>query len=126
MGLIAAFGPIWVLTVTGYLARRYRVLADNGAEVLGQFLFHIAIPAALFVTLGKTPLSGFALRPLAAFAASTAIVIGAGWYSAGRWFGRKSGERAIWGCTATGRRRRPGSTAAPTAGPGGWRSSRCR
>ncbi len=49
------------------------------------------------MTLAKTPLSGFALRPMAAFAASTAIVIGAGWYSAGRWFGRKPGERAIWG-----------------------------
>ncbi len=67
MGLLAAFGPIWILSVTGYLARRYHVLAENGAVVLGQFLFQIAIPAALFTTLAKTPLSGFALRPLAAF-----------------------------------------------------------
>jgi len=100
VGLIAAFGPIWILTVAGYLARRWRLLAENGAVVLGQFLFHIAIPAALFVTLAKTPLSGFALRPLAAFAASTAVVIGVGWYGAGRWFGRKLGERAIWGMAA--------------------------
>lgn len=100
MGLIAAFGPIWILTAAGYLARRQRLLAENGAVVLGQFLFHIAIPAALFVTLAKTPLSGFALRPLAAFAASTAVVIGAGWYVAGRWFDRKPGERAIWGMAA--------------------------
>lgn len=100
MGLIAAFWPIWILTGAGYLARWRGLLAENGAVVLGQFLFHIAIPAALFVTLAKTPLSGFALRPLAAFAASTALVTGAGWYLAGRWFGRKPGERAIWGMAA--------------------------
>lgn len=100
MGLVAAFGPIWILTGAGYLARWRGLLADNGAVVLGQFLFHIAIPAALFVTLAKTPLSGFAVRPLGAFAASTVAVIGAGWYVAGRWFGRKPGERAIWGMAA--------------------------
>ena len=100
MGLIAAFGPIWILTGAGYLARWRGLLAENGAVVLGQFLFHIAIPAALFVTFAKTPLSGFALRPLAAFAASTVLVIAAGWYAAGRWFGRKPGERAIWGMAA--------------------------
>ena len=100
MGLIAAFGPIWILTGAGYLARRRGLLAENATVVLGQFLFHIAIPAALFVTLAKTPLSGFALRPLAAFAASTVIVTGAGWFVAGRWFGRKPGERAIWGMAA--------------------------
>lgn len=100
MGLIAAFGPIWILTGAGYLARWRGLLAENGAAVLGQFLFHIAIPAALFVTLAKTPLSGFALRPLAAFAASTVAVMWAGWYIAGRWFGRKPGERTIWGMAA--------------------------
>ena len=100
MGLVAAFGPIWILTGAGYLARRRGLLAENGAAVLGQFLFHIAIPAALFVTLAKTPLSGFAPRPVAAFAASTVVVIGVGWYVAGRWFDRKPGERAIWGMAA--------------------------
>lgn len=65
--------------------------------MLGQFVFHLAIPAALFVTLAKTPLSGFDLRSLAAFAVSTVLVIGFGWYVAARFFGRKPGERAIWG-----------------------------
>jgi malonate transporter and related proteins len=100
VGLIAAFGPIWILSVAGYLARWRGLLADNGAVVLGQFLFYLAIPAAVFVTLAKTPLSGFAARPIAAFAASTALVIGVGWYAAGRWFGRKRGERTIVGMAA--------------------------
>lgn len=99
MGLIAAFGPIWILTAIGYLTRR-RLLADNMAEVLGQFVFHLAIPADLFLTLSKTSLSGLAGRPLAAFSVSTVALMGAGWFAAGRWFGRKPGERAIWSMAA--------------------------
>src|SRR5712691_3639438 len=76
MGLIAAFGPIWILTAVGYLTRRRRLLADNMAEVLGQFVFHLAIPADLFLTLSRTSLSGLAGRPLAAFAVSTVALMG--------------------------------------------------
>jgi malonate transporter and related proteins len=100
MGLIAAFGPIWILTAVGYLTRRRRLLADNMAEVLGQFVFHLAIPADLFLTLSRTSLSGLAGRPLAAFAVSTVALMGAGWFASGRWFGRKPGERAIWSMAA--------------------------
>jgi malonate transporter and related proteins len=100
MGLIAAFGPIWILTAVGYLTRRRRLLADNMAEVLGQFVFHLAIPADLFLTLSRTSLSGLAGRPLAAFAVSTMTLMGAGWFASGRWFGRKPGERAIWSMAA--------------------------
>ena len=100
MGLIAAFGPIWILTAIGYLTRRRRLLADNMAEVLGQFVFHLAIPADLFLTLSRTSLSGLAGRPLAAFSVSTVALMGAGWFAAGRWFGRKPGERAIWSMAA--------------------------
>jgi malonate transporter len=95
--LIAAFGPIWILTAAGYFARRWRLLGDSAASVLGQFVFHLAIPAALFRTLARISLSGFAGRPLVAFGASTALVIGVGWYGSARWFGRKPGEQAIWG-----------------------------
>jgi hypothetical protein len=110
MGLIAAFGPIWILTAIGYLTRRRRLLADNMAEVLGQFVFHLAIPADLFLTLSRTSFSGLAQsglaqsglagRPLAAFSVSTVALMGAGWFAAGRWFGRKPGERAIWSMAA--------------------------
>ena len=97
MGLISAFVPIWLLTAAGYAARRLGLRTAGAAAMLGWLVFHVAIPATLFRTLASAPLSGFDLRPLATFAVSTVLVIAAGWYCAGRFFGRKPGERAIWG-----------------------------
>jgi malonate transporter and related proteins len=94
--MVAAFGPIWILTAVGYLARRRGILSDGAVSVLGEFVFRFAIPAALFLTLAPMRWSALTGRPLAAFAASTALVTGIGWYGAGRWFGRRPGERAIW------------------------------
>ena len=100
MGLIAAFGPIWILTAAGYLARRLGLFSGDAALALSQFVFHLAIPADLFLTLARTPLSGYAVAPIGAFAVSTVLIIGVGWFVAGRFFGRKPGERAIWGMAA--------------------------
>jgi malonate transporter and related proteins len=100
VGLIAAFVPIWGLTAAGYFARRQGVLADNAAAVLGQFVFHLAIPADLFLTLDRTSLARLAGRPLAAFAVSTVVIMITGWFLAWRWFDRKPGERAIWSMAA--------------------------
>ncbi|HUZ54984.1 MAG TPA: AEC family transporter [Streptosporangiaceae bacterium] len=97
MGMLRAFEPIWLLVAAGYVARRWRLLGDSAATVLGWFVFHLAMPAALFVTLARTPLAGFDGRGLAAFGSSTILATGAGWYGAGRFFDRKPGERAIWG-----------------------------
>jgi malonate transporter and related proteins len=95
--MLHAFVPIWLLVAAGYAARRWRLLGESAATVLGWFVFHLAMPAALFVTLARTPLAGFDGRGLAAFGSSTLLVTGAGWYGAGRFFDRKPGERAIWG-----------------------------
>jgi predicted permease len=97
MGMLHAFVPIWLLVAAGYAARRGKLLGDSAVTVLGWFVFHLAMPAALFVTLARTPLAGFDGRALAAFGSSTILVTGAGWYGAGRFFDRKPGERAIWG-----------------------------
>jgi malonate transporter len=97
MSMLRAFEPIWLLAAAGYAARRWRLLGDAPMSVLGWFVFHLAMPAALFVRLSRTPLTGFDGRQLAAFGASTIVAIGAGWYGAARWFDRKPGERAIWG-----------------------------
>lgn len=98
--MLAAFEPIWILTVLGYLVRRSGLLGQGSASVLGRFVFHLAMPADLFLTLARTPLSGFTIRPLIAFGASTALVIGGGWFTAGRVFRHKPGERVIWGMAA--------------------------
>lgn len=100
MSLVSAFVPIWILTVVGYAACRWGLLGEAGAAVLGRFVFQLAMPAALFLALSGMPLSGFAGRPLLAFAASTAAVVGFGWFGASRLFGRVPGERPIWGMAA--------------------------
>src|SRR5215470_5665238 len=97
MSMLRAFEPIWLFAAIGYAARRWRLLGDQAVSVLGWFVFHLAMPVALFVRLSRTALTGFDGRQLAAFAASTAVIIGVGWYGAGRLFDRKHGQRTIWG-----------------------------
>jgi malonate transporter and related proteins len=100
MAILSAFEPIWLFATAGYAVRRWLLRGDRPVTVLGWFVFHLAMPAALFVKLSTTPLTGFDVRPLAAFAASTAVLIAVGWRGAGRFFHRKPGERAIWGMAA--------------------------
>lgn len=100
MNLLNAFIPIWVLTAVGYAARRRGLLGESAAAVLGRYVFHLAMPAALFLTLSATPLSSFDVRALIAFGASTGATLGVGWLASGRLFGRKQGERPIWAMSA--------------------------
>ncbi|SCL28434.1 AEC family transporter [Micromonospora aurantiaca (nom. illeg.)] len=100
MSLVSAFVPIWILTAVGYAACRWGLLGEAAASVLGRFVFHLAMPAALFLALSRMPLSGFAGRSLLAFAVSTVAVVGFGWAGASRLFGRGPGDRPIWGMAA--------------------------
>ncbi|MFI5930045.1 AEC family transporter [Micromonospora sp. NPDC051543] len=100
MSLVSAFVPIWVLTAVGYAACRRGLLGEAVATVLGRFVFHLAMPCALFLALSRMPLSGFAGRSLLAFGMSTATVVGFGWVGASWLFGRTPGERPIWGMAA--------------------------
>ena len=95
--MLHAFAPIWLLAAAGYAARRWGLLSDKAVSVLGWFVFHLAMPAALYVRLAQTTLAGFDARQLAAFTVSLVLTIGAGWYCAARLFDRKRGERAVWG-----------------------------
>ncbi|MET8043703.1 AEC family transporter [Micromonospora sp. NPDC005215] len=100
MSLVSAFVPIWILTAVGYAACRWGLLGEAVASVLGRFVFHLAMPSALFLALSRMPLSGFAGRSLLAFGVSTATVVGFGWVGASWLFGREPGERPIWGMAA--------------------------
>ena len=100
MSLVSAFAPIWILTAVGYAACRWCLLDEAAASVLGRFVFHLAMPSALFLALSRVPLSGFAGRSLLAFGVSTAAVVGFGWVGASWLFGRQPGERPIWGMAA--------------------------
>jgi predicted permease len=98
--LIAAFVPIWVLALLGFTAGRFRLLGVDADRVLGGFVFHLAMPAALFSVLTRTRLS-FSGPALGAFAASTVVTMAVGFVLSAQVFGRKPGEAAI-GAMAAG------------------------
>ncbi|MGW4807298.1 AEC family transporter [Kitasatospora sp. NPDC004272] len=71
--LVAAFAPIWVLTAVGWLAGRTGLLGADAEAVLGRFVFHVAMPAALFTVVARTDLASFADTWVLAFVAGTAL-----------------------------------------------------
>lgn len=98
--MIAAFVPIWLLTATGYLTGRSKILGEQGEAVLGRFVFHIAMPAALFATLSGAKLDRFSPWAILTFGAGTIVTCVLG-FAAGRWvFGRGFADQAIGGMAA--------------------------
>ncbi|MFI5533858.1 AEC family transporter [Kitasatospora sp. NPDC051853] len=98
--LFSAFVPIWALTGAGYLVARRGLLGPHAEAVLGRFVFHVAMPAALFTMIARTPLERFANTSVLAFAAGTALAMGIGALLAALLFGRGRGERTVGGMAA--------------------------
>lgn len=98
--MIAAFVPIWTLTLLGFMAGRFRLLGEGADRALAGFVFHLAMPAALFSVLARTRLS-FSGPALGAFAASTVVTMALGFVLSRRIFGRKPGEATV-GAMAAG------------------------
>ncbi|MEU6236093.1 AEC family transporter [Kitasatospora sp. NPDC047058] len=98
--LLSGFAPIWALTGAGYLVGRSGLLGPHAEAVLSRFVFHVAMPAALFLMIGRTPLGRFANPSMLAFAAGTALAVALGVLAAHRFFGRGPAERAIGGMAA--------------------------
>lgn len=93
--MLTAFAPIWALTVLGYLVGRSGVLGDRAELVLGRLVFHVAMPAVLFTTLSRTPVSRLLSPAIVVFAAGT-LVVGVGALAASRWlFGRGLADQSI-------------------------------
>ncbi|KJS56575.1 hypothetical protein VM98_06550 [Streptomyces rubellomurinus subsp. indigoferus] len=99
--LLSGFAPIWALTGVGYLVGRSRLLGAQAEAVLTKFVFHVAMPAALFLMISRTPLDRFANPSMLAFAAGTAAATGLGLLAGRLLFRRKGGELAI-GAMASG------------------------
>ncbi|WP_406493853.1 AEC family transporter [Streptomyces sp. NBC_00846] len=99
--LLSAFAPIWMLTAIGYTVGRSGLLGEQAEAVLGRFVFHVAMPAALFSMVSGARLDAFANSSMVAFAAGTALVCGLGFVASGRLFGRGTADRAI-GSMASG------------------------
>ncbi|WP_406381142.1 AEC family transporter [Streptomyces sp. NBC_01618] len=99
--LLSAFAPIWMLTAIGYVVGRSGLLGEQAEAVLGRFVFHVAMPAALFTMVSGARLDAFTNSSMVAFAAGTALVSGLGFAASGRFFGRGTADRAI-GSMASG------------------------
>lgn len=82
--LLSAFAPIWMLTAIGYAVGRSGLLGAQAEAVLGRFVFHVAMPAALFTMVSGARLNTFANSSMVAFAAGTALVCGLGFLASGR------------------------------------------
>ncbi|MFI9100279.1 AEC family transporter [Streptomyces fildesensis] len=93
--LLAGFAPIWILTAAGYLVSRTGLLGEQAEPVLGRFVFHVAMPAALFVMISKARLDTFANTSMIAFAAGTVVVCALGLLAARRLFHHKLADQAI-------------------------------
>lgn len=90
--MLAAFVPLWTITILGWAATRFGVLNATTQAGLTSFAFMVAIPAVIFTTLVEIPFGELPLVPLAVFAIS-AVVVGALVYGIAR--GRERGDRII-------------------------------
>ena len=98
--MLAAFAPIWALTAVGFLVGRTRVLGVAAVDILGRFVFFVAMPAALLSMLTRHPLTSLAGRGFAAFALGT-VTVGLTGFAISRWvFRRPLGDQAIAGMAA--------------------------
>lgn len=95
--LLSGFAPIWILTGIGYAAGRGGLLGEQAESVLGRFVFHVAMPAALFTMVSGSRPAAFAHPSMVAFAAATALVSALGYAVSRRFFGRKRAEAAVSG-----------------------------
>ncbi|MEU8626287.1 AEC family transporter [Streptomyces sp. NPDC048669] len=93
--LLSAFAPIWMLTAAGYVVGRSGLLGAQAEAVLGRFVFHVAMPAALFSMVSGSRPADFAHLSVVAFAAATALVSALGYVVARRFFGRGRADGAI-------------------------------
>ena len=47
--------PLIAIMLSGYLAGRFKLLPDNASKVISRFVFVIAMPAFIFISLAKIP-----------------------------------------------------------------------
>ncbi|MGW0933787.1 AEC family transporter [Streptomyces sp. NPDC002666] len=98
--LLSGFAPIWILTGIGYAAGRGGLLGEQAESVLGRFVFHVAMPAALFTMVSGSRPAAFAHPSMVAFAAGTALVSALGYAVGRRFFGRERAEAAVSGMSS--------------------------
>lgn len=51
--------PLFGIMVAGYLAGRFQVLPEGGSAILSRFVFAVAMPALIFVSLARVSVADF-------------------------------------------------------------------
>ena len=51
--------PLIAIMLSGYLAGRFKVLPENGSMVISRFVFLVAMPAFIFISLARIPVEDF-------------------------------------------------------------------
>lgn len=51
--------PLIAIMLAGYLAGNFKLLPEGGSEVLSRFVFLVAMPAFIFISLATIPLDAF-------------------------------------------------------------------
>lgn len=51
--------PLFGIMLAGYLFARLRILRDGSSEILSTFVFAVSLPALIFISLAKVPVSEF-------------------------------------------------------------------
>lgn len=51
--------PLIAIMLAGYLAGKFKLLPENGSMVISRFVFLVAMPAFIFISLARIPLDDF-------------------------------------------------------------------
>jgi len=55
--VISVFAPIFAITLLGYICGRLKLLGDQGPKILSRFVFFVAMPPLIYVTLATRNLA---------------------------------------------------------------------
>ena len=55
--------PIFAIVLCGFLAGKYKIIEQSGTRSLNNYIYYVALPALLFLSLAKAPLSQLANWP---------------------------------------------------------------
>ena len=56
---ITVVAPLLAIMLSGYLVGRFNLLADNASQVISRFVFLVAMPAFIFISLARVPIVEF-------------------------------------------------------------------
>ncbi len=90
--------PVFAIILTGYLAGRFKILGDEGGEVLQRFVFYVAMPVLLFYAMARVNPQDIMNGPyLTAYLGGQTITFALAMIAAKVLFKRRPAEAALSG-----------------------------